>query len=148
MSVTISPDILGLVAHLDGDPIAQRAVIGSRFPREYAEDEDGSYPTGYRVDLFELNVSNVNFAVLWGELGWHEPDWVGSMPAGELFDRVVTATALVETDLSSETVVRKAPGGPTMIECGRPRGYLQEKLRALAQVARQAMDLGVGVVWT
>ena len=150
MSVTIQPDIWALTKHLEGNHEAQECYLNLHFPLEYEVDAEGNAtPTGYRVGFPGLNVSNTNFRALWEVLKFTIPfDTCGKYPAKLLFDHVIMALVTLEDDIGTKDVVHNPTGQVTVIECGRPPGYIQERLTQLKKIAIRAMDMEVGIVWS
>lgn len=87
-----------------------------------------------------VNMSNSNAAVVCAALGidLDELGWCGSLPARDFLGRILIALAVNPSDAGRPATVDAAPGRATFIDCGRPEGYVEERLgwlRALADWA-------------
>lgn len=100
-------------------------------------------PIGYEVP--EVNMANRNAADVLATLGVQGEEWYcGSMQASDFHARVTLALGLVHTVDAELVPVRTAPN---QIDCGRPAGYLEERLLRLVPVAEFALEHGVEVSW-
>lgn len=70
----------------------------------------------------------------------------GSTPAQDMVGRCLLAAALVD-DPGVPSMVVSAPGQATLIDCGRPVGYVTDKVLRVLEVARFADTLGRPVQW-
>ncbi|MBC3189467.1 hypothetical protein H7X46_00080 [Pseudonocardia sp. C8] len=70
---------------------------------------------------------------------------VGELPAEQLLGRVELALALAPADPGVPTHALNAAG--TVVDCGRPAGYLQDRLGDLREVALFARDQDRDVIW-
>lgn len=96
----------------------------------------------------EVNIANGNARAVLSALGLLElceDELFGETTAQDMLDRIVLAHAA--DDRGSDTLVEAGDGLATMVHCGRPAGYLAERLAALTIVAEQAKSLGRMVVW-
>lgn len=99
----------------------------------------------------EMNVSNSNAGLIFTTLGM-EADWCGSMDAEAFLGHVLVALGTPLDDAAVPTTESQAMGpdgpvGPKMISCGRPAGYLTQRLTTLAEMATEAHRLGRQIVW-
>lgn len=95
----------------------------------------------------ELNVSNVNAAALLDTLGIYadnpqENRLCGSLDAEAFMGRVLIAQAISPVDAGIP-----ATTSGMVTDCGRPEGYIDDKLIQLESIAQIAMERGVSVVW-
>lgn len=70
---------------------------------------------------------------------------VGELPAEQMLGRVELALALAPADPG--VPVRDLNAAGTVVDCGRPAGYLQDRLRDLREVALFARDQARDVIW-
>lgn len=97
----------------------------------------------------ELNMANGNAAELLTLVGFAGDDlYAGSCDAGELLGRLLVAGALLDPSPEVPERVERSSGGATLVDFGRPEGYLNDKVDRLAEVARFASDIGSSVVWS
>ena len=95
-------------------------------------------------ERLSFNVSNTNAAYIFDALGVVDEDerMSGAMPADDLLGRVLLAEAISPSDAGLPAFTE---GSVTY--CGRPAGYLDEKLTALREIASYARTEKVLVVW-
>lgn len=74
-------------------------------------------------------------------------DLAGIEDAAAFEGRVAVALALAPVDEGMPAYDDTQPGGPRWHGCGRRPGYLQEKLVALAELARWCAERGRAVHW-
>lgn len=102
----------------------------------------------------EINVSNANASTLLNVLGLFGDDedfsdcCAGSVEAEDFLGRVLTGLALAPVDAGRPVTVDVAPGGTTLIDCGRPDGYVQSRLTELHDLATRAVAAGTNVSWS
>lgn len=109
-------------------------------------DENGTYVYAVTcIEFGQVNMTNVNAVRVLGELGL-DPD-EGYCEAEDFLGRILLATAITPYDAGVPSVQDHTPGGPTVIDCGRGEGYLQDRFGDLREIADQAVELGRGVVW-
>jgi len=173
MSVTFSPafadsDITGFTAECWGDWDHPTIVVDAatyEAARVQVEahkalcqecDTHGLYPTAV-TGVPEVNMSNSNAVFILGLLGVSSEyelmgeshqELVGSMAAAVFAERVAFAGVVGGGDTGTTTVTYRDAGGPTIVECGRPAGYADERLAQLAEVAAWAAGHGREVVWS
>lgn len=104
-------------------------------------------PRGEEEPSPEVNVSNHNGRELLTALGYLTAGeacdmWSGTDTADGFLGRVLLAEALLPAD---EGVPAHAAG--RVIECGRPAGYMQDRLTELREVAQFAVTYGRSVCW-
>lgn len=104
------------------------------------------------VDEF-VNLSNQNASMMLEVLGMpanFDDGLCGSMPAAEFLARA-RAALNVESAIGSHaavpSTVTQHAGGPTIVNCGQPAGYVVERLQHLIDVAETAERLGRTVTW-
>ena len=161
MSITFAPamidsDILGYAAECwaTGDPV--RVVWESTYATASeataahklvcAECDAYGIYTEAVTEAPEVNMANSNAAFILSLLGV-EFDYCGSIDAAELAERVAFAGVVGGGDTGTATVAYQTEGGATMVECGRPVGYADERLGQLAEVAAWAVGHGRRVTW-
>lgn len=103
-------------------------------------------------DYADLNVSNANGVELIMALGIGSmDDYWGEIPATALLaacDQLAAAPDSPAIAPSSGAGMLFGAYVPNMVECGRRQGYLQDRARALAEVAADAQRAGRAVVWS
>lgn len=93
-----------------------------------------------------LNISNNNGIYLLNYLGFENPDYVGSVEADDMIGRILIAEGLAPLD--EGIPAHQIPSnGATIIDCGRPVGYLQDKLKALYLIAEFAKKNNAQITW-
>lgn len=114
----------------------------------------------------EVNVSNINARDLLDVLGIEvvDGDLWGTLSAEDFEGRVLMALAVAPVSAERLTEEAKAgqvtfgpngvgidpsgeAKGATFILCGRPEGYVQERLESLREVAAFAREHGLDVTW-
>jgi len=98
------------------------------------------------LDRFSVNASNSNAFRLLDRLGIENPDYCGSMAAGDFLGRCMVAN-VGRPDHGIEPVEFSSEGGATMIDCGLRAGYFEERIEQLADLATAAAALGCLVAW-
>jgi len=93
-----------------------------------------------------LNISNNNGIYLLNYLGFEKPEYVGSVDADDMMGRILIAEGLAPHD-EGVPDHQISSSGATIIDCGRPAGYLQDKLKALHLVAEFAKKYNAQVSW-
>ena len=165
-----------LAAHSDG-PCAAGAAWASehpvddwdtRWPAETKVHEDtgkwveGCLDTPYttfthRVDVPSVNMSQTNAREVIAALGLFEDDgdtgavfrsesMSGSAPAQDVLGRALMALALVD-DPGRPGTVEVGPRGATLIDAGRPVGYVTSRLERIVELAQWASQRGLAVCW-
>lgn len=98
--------------------------------------------------LPSLNVSNTNGLTLLDALGLPIEAWGECQPSA-----IIAACDQVMADTDEGVPTATGPGMlgdavvAVMVDCGRRSGYLQDRARALLDVAVAAQRLGRDVVW-
>ncbi|MEU3708368.1 hypothetical protein AB0E82_39530 [Streptomyces anulatus] len=87
-----------------------------------------------------VNMANANAARVLGALGYAEP--CGVDDAESFLGRVLIALAVDPVDAG-----RPATAKGRLIDCGRPQGYVQERLGELRALAEFARERRLDVVW-
>ncbi|WP_347956133.1 hypothetical protein [Gordonia aichiensis] len=101
--------------------------------------DDGTEP--------EVRVTNQNARTLLPTLGITED--CGTMDAEQFLGAVLLAQALTPTDEGIPVQVAYGPDGCiAAVNCGRPAGYLDERLTQLEEVATWAIGRGRRVCWS
>lgn len=102
------------------------------------------------VDGGEVNLANTNAIMMLEVLGIEVDDYdlTGSMPGDEFLGHVLTALATNLDDSGISDVVEQGFGGATMVHCGLPEGYWNDRLNTLHDLAQEASRLGRSVVWS
>lgn len=102
----------------------------------------------------EVNLSNANASTLLNTLGLFGDDeqfadcCAGSVDAQDFLGRVLTGLALAPVDAGRPVTVDVGAGGTTMVDCGRPDGYVQARLLELHDLATRAIAAGAPVRWS
>lgn len=92
------------------------------------------------ADELAVNMSSSNAFRVCQSLGidLEAEGWCGSMTAEDFLGRILVALAI--EPVSAGIPSHEVPGpGVRMIECGRPEGYLQERLGQLRELADWAV---------
>jgi glyoxylase-like metal-dependent hydrolase (beta-lactamase superfamily II) len=95
-------------------------------------------------------MSNANARYIMGLLGIGF-DCADSMPAAEFAERLDFAMIVGGGDTGTVPVAyvdESVWGGATVIDCGRPAGYADERLEQLREVADWALAHGREVLWS
>lgn len=102
------------------------------------------------VEGGEVNLANTNAIMMFNVLGIEIDDYdlAGSMSGDEFLGHVLTALATDRDDSGVSDLVEPNDGGATMIHCGLPAGYWNDRLNALHDLAQEASKLGRNVVWS
>lgn len=96
-----------------------------------------------------LNMANGNAAELLGLLGFAGDElYAGSIDPDELLGRLLLEDALLPESPALPERVYEEPGRATVIDLGRPEGYLNERVRHLAGIARWAAAHDARVCWS
>jgi hypothetical protein len=74
-------------------------------------------------------------------------DCGGSLDAEDFLGRVLAAEIMSVGDPGRPEEITVVDGGPTIVSCGTPEGYLDDKLAALREIAEFAQAHGRAVVW-
>lgn len=99
------------------------------------------------VDHESVDFSNTNASLVLDTLGLDPCDLSGALPADDFLGRVLMALAVSPEDEGTPSYDDSSPGGMTWIECGRRKGYLQERLAELHELAEHAKTEGAEVSW-
>lgn len=163
MSVTIAPalcdsDVLGWglecacgAARTDvlaATPEAAAALTGTA-PAVCGDSgcsEIGPTPVMVTTDHPSVNLNNGNAATVMSALGYTGDTSIGSDDAEAFLGRVLTALAVAPAD-AGVPAHEMSGGGAPMVACGRPEGYLQQRLQHLHEVAMWAVQRGTLVTW-
>jgi hypothetical protein len=95
-----------------------------------------------------LNLANANAAELLGLLGFDGDElYAGVIDATELLGRLLVTGALLAPSPELPDRVVSEPGRATLVDLGRPAGYLNDKVERLGVIARWAADHGASVCW-
>lgn len=97
-------------------------------------------------DIPDVNVSNTNARMILSIAGLDEEELWGSMDADEFLGYIMVSLA-EERDRSPVAPVTLPGQGPTVLECGLPAGYTEQRLGELADLAVQAKNKGRRVIW-
>lgn len=167
MSVTFSvataalPSVWGITCYQDGEDRfigAATDYAGALEVRtvHMAECEEcrhyGCY-TSTRVvglEVPEVNMSNTNAMDLLRVLdlpATFEDGLCGGATAEDFMGRVLVALAVEPEDTGVRSLETRGERGATMIDCGRPAGYVQDRLAGLRDVAAFAVEHGLEVTW-
>lgn len=96
----------------------------------------------------QMNLANGNAAELLTLLGFDGDElYAGVCDAGELLGRLLVTDALLEPSPEKLEMVSKEPGRATLVDLGRPEGYLNDKVARLAVLARWALQHDAEVCW-
>lgn len=104
----------------------------------------------------QVNMANGNAAALLEALGLlsdamsreeRDDAFYGEMSGEDFLGRVMMAQAVAPAD-AGMPAYEMAGSGARFIECGRPEGYLQDRLSGLREVADFAVEHGVQVQWS
>jgi len=101
------------------------------------------------VDVY-VNMSNANAAMILAVLGLDvdpEDGIMGSMDAEQFLGYVMMALAAERDNAAVPATVDSLPGCATVVDCGLPEGYVEERLTQLADLATEAVRLGRTVHW-
>lgn len=102
-------------------------------------------------DAPEVNVSNSNARTILEALGIDTSDGLcGEMPADLFLGSALLADALTPADAgvpAHHSVDHNGQLNTRVIDCGRPAGYMQDRLAQLAELARWCGLGGRPVVW-
>lgn len=104
-------------------------------------------------DLPRLNVTNSNSRGIFDSLGLitegakFEDYSYGSMDSENFYARVLTAIGVSLESVERPTYTVGGDGHATMVVCGVPAGYVQDKLHQLLDVAESARKRDLDVVW-
>ena len=84
-----------------------------------------------------LNLSNANAADLLAWLGYERDELAGELAGSDLAARCRRRLwpEARNIDPGRETVTHASPGCATVIECGRPQGYLRDRAAQLLKLA-------------
>lgn len=168
MSVTFAPtfatsDIIGHIVVCAGDlawstaPVdyveahAQKLIHDDSCPKEYCRYDGGTVEAVERADVAavgNLNVNNRNAIDVLRALGLEAnyDDLSGQIDATDLLGRLLVALAVQPVDQGIDTRA-SSTSGATIIECGRPDGYLHSRFEELTVIARRAAAIGRTVTW-
>ena len=94
----------------------------------------------------ELNITNTNFAAVWGVLGF-VADWAGSLDGRTLAARLASVDVARIVASRSERV-SETPDGPQIIDYGIRPVQAACYLDALAEIAAEAERREEPVVWS
>lgn len=102
------------------------------------------------AEELSVNMSNSNAAVVCAALGidLDKLGWCGSMPAEDFLGRVLVALAVNPSDAGRPATVDAAPGRATFVDCGRPEGYVEERLGQLRELADWAVANGAEIAFS
>lgn len=95
----------------------------------------------------ELNVSNVNATVLFDVLGFvgaFEDHSAGSLAGTDFMGRVLVAAAVNPVDAGVPVSVSS---NNNFVNCGRSKGYVDERLLELENIAVHAIKHNQNVIW-
>lgn len=98
-------------------------------------------------DAPTLNVSNSNARMLFNNLGLYEEatgDLVGRITPTDLLIAIACSNPM---DDATPDFVSKRAGGPLMIDCGHPHGYVRDRFEDLKKVARFAHEVGADITF-
>lgn len=101
----------------------------------------------FSPEELDVNMSNSNAARVCRSLGLdlNELGWCGDLPAEDFLGRILVALAVEPSDAGVPATVDAAPGRATFIDCGRPEGYVQERLGHLRELADWAVAHGAKI---
>jgi hypothetical protein len=113
------------------------AAAARTFNAEFNADVIMAIPA---ADDLSVNMSNTNAARVCETLGIDLDDlgWCGSLPAADFLGRVLVALAVCPVD-AGIPAHELSGTSPRWIECGRPEGYLQDRLGQLRELADWAV---------
>jgi hypothetical protein len=95
----------------------------------------------------ELNMANMNARDILEVLAIEADELAGSMNADDFLGRVLIAEAIAPESAEKLVETYSLEDGATIVECGRPAGYVQEKLSALREIAEFAVAHKRKVLW-
>ena len=119
-------------------------------PIECDGAEQSVFPTLDTDQDPQLRVSNGNGVRLLQTLGLSTEDdiaYSGSVPADDFLGRILIALALEPVDEGLPLVESITSGGARLVDCGRPEGYIQDKLKALLNVVEFAKSQNSNITW-
>lgn len=132
----------------------EQAVYDHSLADHDTSECDGSASTvfpAYDTDLDpQLQISNTNGLRLLESLGLstpEEPQYFGTVSSDDFLGRTLIALALEPADEGIPLVDSITSGGARLIECGRPVGYLQQKLESLRDVITFAQKHNSNITW-
>lgn len=102
----------------------------------------------------KVNMSNDNSVSVLSALGLmadtdtFEDVCCGSVQADDFLGRILMALAVAPESAERPTIVTANENSATLIECGRPAGYVQDRLQGLLRVAEFCRRNGRDVVWS
>ena len=94
-----------------------------------------------------VNMSNSNAVVVCATLGIDLQDWgwCGNLGAEDFLGRILLALAIEPADEGVPSHETTVPGQVRWIECGRPEGYVQDRLGQLRELADWAAANGAEI---
>lgn len=108
------------------------------------------YPVYDTDSDLSVTMSNVNGLRVLEVLGFDSEDgipYVGTCDADDFEGRVALARALTPVDAGIPVTTTVGENGPTVVECGRRPGYLQDRLDTLADLAALARSHNSPISW-
>lgn len=124
---------------------ATATVTGCAAEKGWCEDAATTTAAEAIGTMPSVNISNVNAVTVLDTLGVNidGEELCGGLPAEDFLGRVLTALAIApeSPEIPSYAV------SPNVIACGRPAGYLQDRLRGLHEVAEFALAHDRDVTW-
>jgi len=100
-------------------------------------------------EKYDINVSNTNAAALLERLGYPcdaGDELCGQADPGEILGRAMTGN-VGRDDQGTPVLVYRQPGHATFIDCGVPAGYFTDRMSAITDLAVEARNRGLLVVW-
>ena len=97
-------------------------------------------------DISDVHVSNTNARMILSIAGLDDENLCGSMEADEFLGYIMVSLA-EERDHSPVAPMAFPGQGPTIIDCGLPAGYTEQRLGELADLAVHAKNRGRRIVW-
>ena len=97
----------------------------------------------------EINLANGNASEILRLLGYDGADLnAGEADAEHLLGKLLIAEALLEESAERPYREQRQDGRATLIDCGRPAGYINERISQLADLASWAAANDRRIVWS
>jgi hypothetical protein len=97
----------------------------------------------------EVNLANGNAGEVLSLLGYDGEDlYIGTADAEDLLGRLLLAEALLAESAARPYREQRQSGQPTMVDLGRPAGYVNQRISQLADLASWAAANRREIVWS